>query len=287
MLSGMPVPLSSFRFTERRHGEVKGLMNSNTVRTNQRGRSRLHTGYAGVCLAFAFCLAGLRVAAEERTAPCASVLTEWHAGEAVEEACVQVFGLERCFTASPVPDDVWERIQGKTYRSNPYIGRGDLRHVRVLHWGKDGRIRLGEMLCNKVIADRLVEIFRLLYEARYAIERMVLPEDYGADDEAQMRANNSSCFCYREVAGNKKLSKHARGLAVDLNPLYNPYGRKRPDGTLHIQPANAARYLDRSKDFPFKIDHNDLAYRLFTERGFTWGGDWRSLKDYQHFELKE
>ena len=32
------------------------------------------------------------------------------------------------------------------------------------------------------------------------------------------------------------------------------------------------------------IDRNDLCYRLFVKHGFTWGGSWRSLKDYQHFE---
>ena len=191
------------------------------------------------------------------------------------------------FTATEIPDNVWARMQGKTYKENPHIGRDDLRYLRLLHWDYDGKTHRGEMVCNKLIADRVVEIFRLLYEAHYPIERIVLPDEYDADDERQMRANNTSSFCYRAIAGSNKLSKHARGLAVDLNTLYNPYYKDRKDGTRFVQPATATAYCDRTKSFRYKIDHNDLAFRLFTERGFEWGGDWTSCKDFQHFELKD
>ena len=90
------------------------------------------------------------------------------------------------FTATEIPDSVWARMQGKTYKENPYIGRSDLRYLRLLHWDYDGKTHQGEMVCNKLIADRVVEIFRLLYEAHYPIERMVLPDEYDADDERQI-----------------------------------------------------------------------------------------------------
>ena len=101
-----------------------------------------------------------------------------------------------------------------------------------------------------------------------------------------MRDNNSSCFCYRNIAGSTNLSKHARGLAIDINTLYNPYFKVRDDGSLFIQPATAGAYCERTLDFPYKIDHDDLCFKLFTEAGFEWGGDWVTRKDYQHFELK-
>ena len=214
-------------------------------------------------------------------------LQEWRAGETVDEQAVMAYGLEKCFAASPIPENIWQRMQGKTFKKNQYINRNDLRHVRTLHWDYDNKIHIGEMICNKLIADRLVEIFRLLYDAKYPIQKMVLPDVYDANDETQMRANNSSCFNYRMVSGSKNLSKHARGLAVDLNPLYNPYYRKLRSGKLYVQPANAMKYCDRTKTLPYKIDHNDLAYKLFKERGFQWGGDWKSMKDFQHFELIE
>ncbi len=220
-------------------------------------------------------------------APDVSALVEWRAGEIVSEESVAAHGLDNCFAFEPIPDEVWTRMQGKTYKENPHIGREDLRRVRVLHRDGEQNIRLGEMVCNRIIAERLVDIFRRLYDARYPIARMVLPDVYDADDEAQMRDNNSSCFCYRPIVGTTKLSKHGRGLAVDINTLYNPFCKRRDDGGCFVQPATGATYCDRKKDFPYKIDREDLAFKLFTERGFTWGGDWTTHKDYQHFELKE
>ena len=218
----------------------------------------------------------------------AKTLTEWQAGETVSMEDIEDFGgIDKCFAAEPIPKRVWQRMQGKTYKENPYIGRFDLRHIRALHWDYDGKIHVGEMVCNKLIADRLVHILRRLFDAKYPIQRMLLPDVYDADDEAQMRDNNTSCFCYRAISGSAKLSKHARGLAVDVNTLYNPYYKKRADGTRYIQPSTAGKYCDRTRDFPYKIDHNDLCFRLFTEAGFRWGGDWRSSKDFQHFELIE
>ena len=215
-------------------------------------------------------------------------LTEWQAGRTVSQEAVDAFGgIDKCFAAEPIPDGVWARMQGKTYKENPYIGRDDLRHIRALHWDYDNQMHVGEMIVNKEIADRVVSILRQLFDAKYPIQRMLLPDVYDADDETQMRDNNSSSFCYRAIAGSSKLSKHARGLAIDINTLYNPYYKDRDDGTRFIQPATAADYCDRSWDFLYKIDHDDLCFRLFTEAGFEWGGDWTSCKDFQHFELIE
>ena len=217
-----------------------------------------------------------------------SVLGQWQAGATVSRAAVEAFGgIDKCFAAEPIPDDVWQRMQGKSYKDNPHVKRDDLRHIRALHWDYDQQMHVGEMICSALIADRVARILRQLFDARYPIGRMVLPDVYDADDERQMRDNNSSCFCYRAIAGTAKLSKHARGLAVDINTLYNPYYKDRADGTRYIQPATAAAYCDRTRNFRYKIDHQDLCFRLFTEAGFEWGGDWTSCKDYQHFELIE
>ena len=75
-------------------------------------------------------------------------------------------------------------------------------------------------------------------------------------------------------------------MAIDLNPKYNPYVKHASDGSVICQPESGRAYADRTKDFSYKIDTNDLAYQLFTQAGFTWGGNWNSVKDYQHFEKK-
>lgn len=242
------------------------------------------------CLVFtAFFLCGALPCMAVPSSPDGDALTHWRAGAIVTAQEVEAYGgLDACFVAEPIPEGVWSRMQGKTYKENPYIGRNELRYIRVLHWDYDDKIHLGEMVCNQRIATRLVHILRALYENHYPIQRMLLPDVYNADDETQMRANNSSCFCYRTVAkSGGTLSKHARGLAVDINTLYNPYYKDRKDGTRFVQPSTGRPYCDRTKQFRYKITANDLCVRLFKEQGFEWGGDWRTCKDYQHFELKE
>ena len=187
------------------------------------------------------------------------------------------------FYVSEIPDDIFEKMQGKSYKADCTVPREDLRYVHVLHMGFDGETKEGELVVNKAIADDVCDIFEKLYEAEYPIEKIRLIDEYNADDEASMSDNNSSAFNFRFISHTTKISKHGLGMAVDINTLYNPYV-KTVDGNLSVEPANAADYVDRSADFPHKIDHDDLCYQLFTEHGFTWGGDWQHSKDYQHFE---
>ena len=132
----------------------------------------------------------------------------------------------------------------------------------------------------------MLDIFKKLYKADYPIEKVRLVDEYDADDEKSMEDNNSSSFNFRFISHTTKVSKHGLGLAVDINTLYNPY-TKIVDGKRIVEPVNAEAYLDRSKDFMYKIDHDDLCYRLFKEKGFEWGGDWTRAKDYQHFEMPD
>ena len=156
--------------------------------------------------------------------------------------------------------------------------------LQVKYIDFEGRTQQGVMICNKAIAKDLREIFAELYKAKYPIERIRPISEYGNDDERSMQANNTSCYCFRNIEGSTKLSKHAQGLAIDVNPLYNPCVRRKKDGTLLVQPSTGMPYVNRSKKFKYKITQKDLCYRLFMKHGFKWGGAWRSLKDYQHFE---
>lgn len=188
------------------------------------------------------------------------------------------------FSVHEISDSVFARMQGKTFPEGCTVKRSDLRYLRVLHYDGNGKVQEGEMVCNKAIAQDLLEIFEELFRQKYPIERMRLMDDYDADDERSMRDNNTSCFCYRVVSGTQVLSKHAQGLAVDINPLYNPYVKTRKDGTVAVEPSTGKPYVNRSGSFPYKITTGDLTYKLFTQHGFQWGGNWKSVKDYQHFE---
>ena len=158
------------------------------------------------------------------------------------------------------------------------ISFDELRYLTIPYYDFDGQIQVGEMVCNKVIAKDLLLIFRSLFESQYQINSIRLVDDFGGSDDLSMMANNTSCFNYRTVKGSTRLSKHAFGMAVDINPLQNPFVRYGK-----VMPPNAAAFADRSKNFPHKIDKQDLAYMLFKSHGFFWGGNWIS-KDYQHFE---
>ena len=212
------------------------------------------------------------------------------------------------FFYQPLTDEVIARITGISYPVSETIAPAlaqpasnvvsdeaaaslavsydDLRYLNVLYYDFNGEVQTGELICNKGIAQDLVEIFHELYLNEYQIEKIRLIDEYNGDDTASMLDNNTSCFNYRLVDGTTSLSKHATGCAIDINPFYNPYVVFNKDGSgeTYISPAGSERYADRSQNFPYKIDENDLCYQLFKAHGFTWGGNWNSCKDYQHFQ---
>jgi hypothetical protein len=183
------------------------------------------------------------------------------------------------FAVHELSDSIFQRMLGKSYPKGCTVKRTDLRYLTVLHVDAEGNVHRGELVCNRLIAQDVLDIFKQLYVAGYPIEHMRLIDDYGADDERSMQANNTSCFCFRAVSGTKKLSKHAQGLAIDINPLYNPCVK----GS-RVQPTTGRPYTNRNRKFGYKIEKGDLLWKLFTEHGFSWGGAWKTLKDYQHFE---
>ncbi len=190
------------------------------------------------------------------------------------------------FYITEITDELFAKMQGKSYKDNCTVPRENLRYIHVLHKDLNGEIKEGEMVVNKFIAEDVLEILKELYKADYPIEKIRLIDEYDASDEMSMRDNNSSSFNFRYISYTTTVSKHGKGLAVDINTLYNPYV-KMVNGSLSVEPATAVEYTDRNKDFICKIDHNDLCYKLFTEHGFEWGGDWESAKDYQHFEVPD
>lgn len=211
-------------------------------------------------------------------------IREMDAGTVLDISQIEGNQMDLLFYSEEPGAKVQQRIMGISYQENDNISLEELRYLRVLHVGFDGQTHIGELLVNQSIAEDVLEIMTELYENGYAIEKMVLVDDYSADDEQSMEDNNTSAFNYREIAGTSRMSRHSLGLAIDINPRYNPYVKQKSNGETVISPVNGAEYADRSQEFAHKIDENDLCYRLFMEHGFTWGGSWNSVKDYQHFE---
>lgn len=190
------------------------------------------------------------------------------------------------FYYEPITNEIFKRISGISYPVDCTVPLDELRYVGLMYVDFNGETQKGELICNKALAQDMVEIFYELYSNNYQLESVKLVDEYGGDDTASMLANNTSCFNYRVVEGTTRLSNHAYGRAIDINPFYNPYITYNKDGTTNVSPAGSEAYADRSASFPYKIDENDLAYKLFKEHGFKWGGDWNNSKDYQHFERK-
>ena len=204
-------------------------------------------------------------------------------GDVVPQEVLDTMNIDRYFTISEIPDTIFEFMQGRSYKEDCIIPRSDLRYLIILHRNMDGQAVVGELVVNKEISADILNIMRELYELNYPIEQVRLVDYYEGDDELSMAANNSSAFNWRTQTGSSaKISKHATGMAIDINPLYNPYYRF-PYVNETVSPGGDL-YMDRMWEFPFKIDEDDDCYRIFTEHGFKWGGSWNSLRDYQHFE---
>lgn len=188
------------------------------------------------------------------------------------------------FYMTEITDDIFARMEGKSFSDDCTLSRDDLRYLHVLHKDIDGNTHEGEMVVNMHIAKDVLEILKQLYENDYPIEKIRLIDEYDAIDELSTEDNNSSCFCFRFISHTTRISKHGYGLAVDINTLYNPY-TKIVDGERIIEPVTGEPYLDRDAEFDYKIVKGDLCYNLFIEHGFEWGGEWEDRKDYQHFEI--
>lgn len=203
------------------------------------------------------------------------------------EISAQATVYKEGFTYQKLPKEIKKKIKGVSYHKNPYISYSDLRYVKVRYYNFQGKIKSGELIVNKKIAAKTVKIFYELYEIKYPIQSIKLVDEYGADDEKSMAANNTSAFNYRKVAGTNRLSKHALGLAIDINPRINPYINSK--GVL--APKNAKVYQVRDvkkckgKYAKYMIQRNSKITKIFKKYGFSWGGDWKYSKDYQHFEL--
>ncbi|MGB7357460.1 MAG: M15 family metallopeptidase [Mycobacterium sp.] len=172
---------------------------------------------------------------------------------------------------------------GTTWRPGCPLPPEALRRVDLDYWGFDEQTHRGRLVVHQDLTAELIEIFDQLYRLRFPIERMRTADHYpDADDELSMRDNNTSAFSCRDIPGTGSWSLHAYGRAVDINPRLNPYVDSRGD----YQPANAEVYLDRSRIDPGLLHDGDPAVRAFTDRGWRWGGHWRTPLDYQHFEYR-
>ena len=213
------------------------------------------------------------------------------AGTVLPEGRFSRLTLSKYFTSSVIQegDAVYNRIIGKSYPVGCPLALSSLRYLKVLHVNYDGKVQVGEMIVNASIAKSVLSIFRKLFENNYQIRKMYLVEKYWTGnaettDVASVAADNTAAFNYRRATNSANLSNHAYGMAIDVNPLENPYVEYSGSKITYYEPSNAAPYLNRSTGNSHYITGSDLCSRLFIQNGFEWGGSWKTgTLDYQHF----
>lgn len=185
------------------------------------------------------------------------------------------------FKKQSIPLSIQDIMQGVTIHPNSIMKFSDLSYITVTYFGNDGKNHTGHIIMDKNLADETISIFKALLNAKFPIKKMVLPDVYGGVDELSMEDNNTSGFNDRPIDSSGAVSYHQLGRAIDINPLVNPYYKA---STNDLQPKTAGQYLDRTLNVKGMIKANDICVRTFKSYGWDWGGDWRTLKDYQHFE---
>ncbi len=188
-------------------------------------------------------------------------------------------------SVSPISSDVKSRVlQGGSWHKGCPVSLDKLSYVQLIYWDFKGKESVGELIVNSAISSKVCRVFEALYSSGYPIRQMRLVSDFKANDDASMKADNTSAFNCRLMTGSKsKWSNHSYGLAIDLNPFENPYISK--SGKVSLKEAlKFAKRVHKNKAVLLK---EDLAVKAFLNDGFIWGGNWHSVKDYQHFEYKK
>lgn len=182
-------------------------------------------------------------------------------------------------SAEPLGPQLRERMTGVSWHPGCPVALGNLRLLRVTHWGFDGEVHRGRLVVHRDSAQPILRTMRELHHLHFPIRRMRLVDAYGADDHRSMAADNTSAFNCRVVAGTNRWSEHAYGHAIDLNPVENPY----VTASGYVSPPAGAPYKDRSRRAKGLVHRGGPVVAAFEENGWEWGGNWSWPKDYQHF----
>ena len=148
--------------------------------------------------------------------------------------------------------------------------------IDIKYWGFDSESHLGQIVTTSELKTEVAAIFDTIYRKKFPIEKIIPIVHYGWSDSLSMAANNTFCFNYRKIKDSQLLSPHAFGIAIDINPMQNPYIKY---GTKIKEP----KYATYDERLMGTITENSIVVKVFKQYGWKWGGDWRFTKDYQHF----
>lgn len=162
-----------------------------------------------------------------------------------------------------------------------------LREVTVDYYDFNDQLHTdGKLIVLDSVAPQTEAIFKELEHRHFPFKKIRPTSDYQGDDELSMEDDNTSAFNCRPVTGKTDVfSLHAYGVAIDINPLQNPYIGFSEDiqGNAHILPKNSTYYVNRIFHVP---GSSESIVDVFAKYGYTeWGGNWHAPIDYQHFQV--
>jgi len=184
--------------------------------------------------------------------------------------------------------------QSGVWKSECPVPINRLRIIRLSYWDFEGQQHTdGEIMVLDAVAESVQQIFKTLYTQKFPLAKVRLMDSYQGDDAKSMEDNNTSSFNYRAIIGGSKISLHGYGLAIDINPIQNPFihfpedeGQK---ATAIYSPVKGREYANRLQnrsEKPFRAGMAEQVVTVFKENGFTvWGGEWDTPIDYQHFQV--
>jgi len=189
------------------------------------------------------------------------------------------------FHIHALPETVASSMQQKgIWKESCPISLKNLKFLEISHYDFAGERQEGRMVVLDKVAENVINIFKELYDKKFPIHKMLLIDEYNGDDLASMLDNNSSSFNYRNIAGTDLISMHSFGLAIDINPVQNPYITiDEKEMTALVEPKYGVSFLNRSNLREGMVE--PIVY-IFKKYGFdVWGGNWNSPIDYHHFQL--
>jgi len=183
------------------------------------------------------------------------------------------------FSILEITEELKEKMINVSWKEGCPVALKDLRYVQVLFKGFDNNVHIGGLIVHEKVSEEIMVLFQSFYDSDFKIEKVRPIYHYGANDDLSMEDNNTSAFNYRVVEGSSNLSKHSYGIALDINPIQNPFVRGD-----HVSPEAGKAFTDRSMSEVGMIIEGDPCHKGFKDNNWTWGGDWNTMKDYQHFQ---
>ena len=188
------------------------------------------------------------------------------------------------FTINQIPGELVLKMKNTlTWTQECPVAIERLKLLEISHYSFFNNIETGQLVVLDKIAENVLKIFEQLLIVKFPIKSIKPIDSYNGNDELSMNDNNSSCFNFRPIAGSDHFSIHSYGLAIDINPIQNPFIEiNDKTGIVEIFPKEGVKYLNRGN---IRAGMVEPIVEIFKKQGFEWGGNWNSPIDYHHFQL--